>query len=299
MQCVRNCSRVHGRVRACMRHLGCTGGECPSLGESPPRVVSLAGRHRLSLETCVGGCPIFRRRGFSTSPHRAPEKGRPRDHTVSFSHVFRKGSKHKAWDGMARLFRRLGQLSRLSAVPAFGASLVLCDAAPKPQSWPPMASANIAVNALPDDGSTAGVFNYVQSSVKEVWTRRDAGGSDDVLHGAHWNQPTLAVKNGRGRGLTLDLNGFECIPSARSSHVDYYDEQEVTAQYYRQCEELIASKIPNAKRVVAFDHNVRCDTGRSSGRRLAGGNLVQGPAPLVRECRRAAGTPPHLSLIHI
>ena len=50
-----------------------------------------------------------------------------------------------------------------------------------------------------------------------------------------------------------------------------------------------------ATKVVAFDHNVRSDAGRTSGRRLRGGNQVQGPAPLVHGDYTAASAPRRLA----
>src|SRR5277367_3458025 len=67
----------------------------------------------------------------------------------------------------------------------------------------------------------------------------------------------MTILNGRpvADQLTLDGQGFELVH--HESHVrDFYDEAEVKGAYYPEVERLV-KEATGAKRVVAFDHNVR------------------------------------------
>ena len=162
-------------------------------------------------------------------------------------------------------------------VAPIGGSVALCAAK---SSWPDM---NLPERAsVHADGSVDALLNYQASHVTLVRTRRDAGGSDATLDGADWEPHPVLMRDGRRETtpLTLDRNGFELMEDKRDSHVCYYDEQAVIGPYYRECERLL-QRVTGAKFVAAFDHNVRCDTAKATGRRLVGGNLVQAPAGLV------------------
>ena len=188
----------------------------------------------------------------------------------------------------------------LPAAAASAASLCAAAAAPpKPQVWPSMAKTDGPV-VHRADGSldvVGGNFNYQEKGVELVWTKRDTSGSDDTLHGARWNQQDCLVKNGRGAPLTLWRSGFEMRPDPKKKHVDYYSEAEIVSAYYPECETLLREAVGGAARVVAFDHNVRCVEGRDEGRRLNGGNAVQGPASLVHGDYTAVSAPRRLKLL--
>ena len=136
---------------------------------------------------------------------------------------------------------------------------------------------------LPDgvhkDGVEA-IFNYQGNSVRTISTRRDGSSADGDLVGAQWSPERVLVGNGRDTALSLDVHGFELRQDARSQRIDYYDESAVIDDYYSACEELVR-RATGAAIVVAFDHNVRCDSGKARGRRLRGGNRVEGTAALV------------------
>jgi hypothetical protein len=168
----------------------------------------------------------------------------------------------------------------------------MAEAKPVPvvSTWPPLhAGLPSSVQRRPD-GTIASVgarLNFMQPSVPrslvrngKVWTSRDAGGSDAKLHGVAWDARETTIGNGRGRGLNLAVNGFELLADPIDEHVDYLAEEQVTSRYYAHCEELV-KRHTGAKIVKAFDHNVRSAAGKTEGRRLTGGNLVQGPASLV------------------
>ena len=121
------------------------------------------------------------------------------------------------------------------------------------------------------DGAVPGVLNYQHRHVELIRSRRDTGGSDDALQGADWDARTVLVRDGRNNNkIALDTHGFELLADPKAPHADYYDEQAVVTRYYRECEELL-QRATGASRVFAFDHNVRCDLGKATGRRLVGG----------------------------
>ena len=63
--------------------------------------------------------------------------------------------------------------------------------------------------------------------------------------------------------LSLDRNGFALRRHA-SAVSNFYDEDEVRAVYYPECERLLAG-VTGAARVVLFDHIVRCATRAKNG----------------------------------
>lgn len=114
-----------------------------------------------------------------------------------------------------------------------------------------------------------------------------------MLHGAQWDSRQVLVRNGRGKPFTLDKSGFALHADVRADHVDYYDEDAVVGVYYEDCERLLR-RVTGAREVFAFDHNVRSDSGRDSGQRLRGGNLVQGAAAIVHGDYTATSAPKRL-----
>jgi len=91
------------------------------------------------------------------------------------------------------------------------------------------------------------------------------------------NAPTeVTIRNGRNENKTIHQNGFQFIKHTWE-HCDYYDEEKVVKLYYPVCEQLLKEKT-GAKKVVAFDHNVR----HSSRKDLnINGNTIQQPANIV------------------
>jgi hypothetical protein len=74
-----------------------------------------------------------------------------------------------------------------------------------------------------------------------------------------------AVRDGRSiaNQLSLDRHGFALRRHA-SAVANFYDEDEVRAVYYPECERLL-QEATGAARVVVFDHIVRCATRARSG----------------------------------
>jgi hypothetical protein len=138
---------------------------------------------------------------------------------------------------------------------------------------------------------TRGVFNYLDGTTSpslfrngEVLTRRNADGSDFGWRGVKLEPRELAVSDARaleGRERrTLATNGFELVEYPLDGDaVDFFDHEEVVHRYYPQCAAIVAATV--GAEAFPFDHNVRSASGKQSGKRLVGGQRVQGPAHLV------------------
>jgi hypothetical protein len=192
------------------------------------------------------------------------------------------------------------RLAAVMAAPLAGSVAAWCSSdatSPKAQSWPSFRVPERAKQRA-GDGSVDAIMNYQQDDVEKIWTKRDASGSDDALYGAKWDQRQLIVNDGRlcATRLTLNDNGFELVPDPKEDHIDYYDEASVIGRYYGDCEALL-QRVTGASIVRAFDHNVRSESGRAAGRKLRGGNAVQGPASLVHGDYTAASAPRRLKLL--
>ena len=140
--------------------------------------------------------------------------------------------------------------------------------------------------------STPGLVSYMaptsESSLyrnAKVFTRRDLDGNDAVYEGVVTEELTVAIGNARSledeRRRRLDVHGFELLhrPLARPD-LDFYDNDQVVRDYYPECEAILR-RITGAARVRAFDHNIRSTAGNEGGRRIRGGQQVQGPAHIV------------------
>ena len=138
-------------------------------------------------------------------------------------------------------------------------------------------------------------FNYCAPDVTAVSTRRDVAGSDGELEGAAWAPTSVRIHDGRGRPWSLERNGFRLVEEAIDADLDLYDDAAVTGRYYGMCEALVAEQCPGARVVKAFDHNVRCEEGKASGRKLKGGSNVQAPAGLVHGDYTAVSAPRRLA----
>ena len=143
------------------------------------------------------------------------------------------------------------------------------------------------------DGVEA-VMNYQSAGVSEI-SGSETGTS---IAGSSWLPQRVLIRDGRraSKPHTLDLHGFALLADAKALHPNYYDETAVVNGYYEQCESLLA-KQTGAKLVVAFDHNVRCDAAKATGRRLRNGNRVEGAAALVHNDYTAASAKRRLSML--
>lgn len=67
---------------------------------------------------------------------------------------------------------------------------------------------------------------------------------------------TVVVHDARGEEApSLDAGGF-LLASLQTEARDLHDESQIQSVYYRECEELVR-QVTGARRVVAFDHNLR------------------------------------------
>jgi hypothetical protein len=138
---------------------------------------------------------------------------------------------------------------------------------------------------------TSGVFNYLDAKTRpslfrngEVLTRRNADGSDFGFRGVNLEPQELTVADARvikdRERPTLAANGFELLESPLDGvEVDFFAHDEVVHRYYPRCAAIVAAMV--GAEAFAFDHNVRSASGKQSGKRIAGGQQVQGPAHLV------------------
>ncbi len=137
-----------------------------------------------------------------------------------------------------------------------------------------------------------GTFNYLSAAAEhslfrngKVLTRRDHDGSDARWEGVDLVPYDMRVQDARAssavRAPTLFANGFalEAAPLERDD-LDFLNHEAVVRTYYPQCEAVIRAA-SGARRVAAFDHNVRSAVGKNSKRRIEGGQQVQGPARVV------------------
>ena len=176
-------------------------------------------------------------------------------------------------------------MRRRATALVLGAARALSAKNGRASTWPTMQRANEVGYAS---------FNYCAQDVTAVSTRRDGTGSDGELEGAAWAPTTVRIHDGRGRPWSLERNGFRLV-EAPIDAIDLYDDAAVLGEYYGMCEALVAEQCPGATVVRAFDHNVRCEEGKASGRKLKGGSNVQAPAGIVHGDYTAASAPRRLA----
>lgn len=147
------------------------------------------------------------------------------------------------------------------------------------------------VTTRPTNISTAGQFNYLDSSVEhslyrngKVLTRRDKDGNDAGREGVDLVATEVSVSNARladSTSCTLEQNGFELVEDRLNTRdFDFFSQENVIGNYYSECAQLVKDKC-GATVTAAFDHNVRSAVGKESKRRIDGGQNVQGPAHIV------------------
>jgi hypothetical protein len=143
-----------------------------------------------------------------------------------------------------------------------------------------------------DRAISMGRLNYLDSSVPsslyrngKMLLRRNADGSDSELEGVVYDNRQVTIHNARllkgDQRRTVEKNGFELFfrPLVHPD-LDFLDHQDVSHNYYRECEQLV-QEVTGAARVVAFDHNVRSTDGKRRKQRIHGGQEVQGPARIT------------------
>eukprot|EP00211_Chloroparvula_japonica_P008175 CAMPEP_0119134706 /NCGR_PEP_ID=MMETSP1310-20130426/17628_1 /TAXON_ID=464262 /ORGANISM="Genus nov. species nov., Strain RCC2339" /LENGTH=305 /DNA_ID=CAMNT_0007125531 /DNA_START=60 /DNA_END=977 /DNA_ORIENTATION=+ len=114
----------------------------------------------------------------------------------------------------------------------------------------------------------------------KLYTKRMEDGSDGEWIGIRYSQADKEVRNARQHEMRLDRNGFELVADSSTTGVDYLDNVQVIAKAYPAAEELV-KRHTGARKVVAFDHNVRSAGGVQAKKVIEGGQAVQPPARIV------------------
>lgn len=126
------------------------------------------------------------------------------------------------------------------------------------------------------------------TSTGRVYVDRKVTGTDNPPVGLDQVPVVVTIADGREEGHTLDRSGFTLAVDPLD-HIDYLDEQQILDRYYQQCCDLV-KRVTGARRVHAFDHNVRMsqvvgwlNAGPTDAPQptLKGGNAVQPPAGVV------------------
>ena len=82
------------------------------------------------------------------------------------------------------------------------------------------------------------------------------------------------------RGLPWNPKENRLAVATDDHSLDFLDHEPVVKHYYGECVEIV-KQATGAAYVFAFDHNVRSAQGKRGGRRISGGQQVQGPAHVV------------------
>lgn len=110
-----------------------------------------------------------------------------------------------------------------------------------------------------------------------VGVRRDKNGDDVEAFGVDVVPVAVHLENGREASFSLDADGVELLADPFVPH-DFLNFDEVVSQYYEECVRLV-QKATGARKVIAFDHNVR--SVHRFGSPMGGGFNVQPPLELV------------------
>lgn len=152
--------------------------------------------------------------------------------------------------------------------------------------------------------SVPGVMMYNSGSVQRslvrngrLYAKRNENGDTVGMEGVEMVATRVDVSNARlllGDAPTLWTHGFELRESPTElARLDFYTEQSVIERYYRECCEIVR-RATGATVVGAFDHNLRSASGNQTGKRLSGGNAVQGPATVVHADYTTTSAPERL-----
>ena len=141
------------------------------------------------------------------------------------------------------------------------------------------------ISAISRLGSLKFLHSETQSSLyrnDRVRMVRDHRGNFVESYGVATQPHELQIADARlltaGQRMTLEENGFELF-SAPVAGYDFMDHEQVTGDYYRDCEALVAQQ--TGGQVWAFDHNIRSATGQADKRQEKSGQGVQAPAHIV------------------
>lgn len=99
----------------------------------------------------------------------------------------------------------------------------------------------------PSDGTKP--FNYVEAP-PEGKPQRNYGDADITV--------TIHDIRGHETEYTLDQNAFTALRNIpKSAEKNFLDDEGVKSNYYPEVERLLLDNVPNAKRILLFDHTIR------------------------------------------
>ena len=135
--------------------------------------------------------------------------------------------------------------------------------------------------------AATGILNFMvpgsESSLfrnGKVMIDRNADGNTTESRGIELESHEVPLVNGReGSPPTWALHGFELLDAPLETPPDFLDHDTVISQYYPDCAALVREA--TGAEVFAFDHNLRSASAKAQGKRVAGGQDVQGPAHVV------------------
>lgn len=110
-------------------------------------------------------------------------------------------------------------------------------------------TAKLSFYNAPEDGSPP--HNYVEP----------LPGVPQRNWGDAWQEVTLEDLRGQEQRFDLDHNAFDTYQNIKSAETEFKDDERIRAVYYPEVEKLLLDNIPNARRVVLFDHTIRRPTG--------------------------------------
>lgn len=132
----------------------------------------------------------------------------------------------------------------------------------------------------------------------KVFIKRDLDGNDSDGAGVIKTTQSVVMHNARAVDKSeqpnLKQNGFELFNKpVITENLDFFDNQQILEKYYPECTEIVKQAV-GAKKVLAFDHNVRSATNHDSKTRLEGGQQVQPPIQFVHADYTLSSAPQRL-----
>mmetsp|Transcript_11137 Transcript_11137/g.20438 ORF Transcript_11137/g.20438 Transcript_11137/m.20438 type:complete len:429 (+) Transcript_11137:83-1369(+) len=187
-------------------------------------------------------------------------------------------------------------LAKLWAAGVVGSGLGLAYAKSQDSEWPDEPT-GVRRAIIAPDGSLSAVettMNYqdsaeVKSSLLrngKVYTNRNTSGTDTSLHGTKWAATPVRISNARELKEVprLEKEGFVLlkhnVDDKLGKNFNFYNDNDILNRYYPSIAETV-KQATGATHVYPFDHNIRSASASKAGKKLEGGNSVQGPAHLV------------------
>lgn len=132
-----------------------------------------------------------------------------------------------------------------------------------------------------EGGAVQGTLTFQGANVPRSLRYTGVGSDDGVPMNCEYVKEGVTLKNGRGRNLDLDTNGFALVEDVPKV-IDFYNEMSICKEYYPACNELV-KRVTGAKKVISFYHTVRSDESMvaAARKRIKQGFRVEKPAESV------------------